>query len=98
MKIGNKNSFIFRLNDNKNIEKFEHAGEEPTEIIHADWLLPCFCDDLWIHEDCNKNLNNSSNIGWCYKTPNGIVFDSIEATTFMTGEDYSFQVEDLEVF
>ena len=86
------------MNDNNNIEKYEHGGKEPTEIIHADWLLPCFADDLWIHEDCHKNLNSSSNVGWSYKTASGVEFDTIEATTFLTGEDYSFQVEDLEVF
>ena len=54
-------------------------------------------NDLAIADNCNENIDSTSNIGKCYQTPQGVRHDSKQSKELLAGK-CDFMVEDYEVF
>ena len=96
-KKGDQKSFLFQIKD-KNIVKFQ-CKDMNKEVCHQKIYLPTFGDgkDLFLSDDCNKNMQNSSNIGGSYECPAGLAYKSDAARKFLAGA-MNFDVEEIEVF
>ena len=56
-----------------------------------------FSWDLVIADNCNENLHNRSLLGFTYKLTSGIEYGSIEAQSYLAGEE-EFKIVEAEVF
>ena len=54
-------------------------------------------NDLWIENDCNINQKSGSNLGHSFELPNGLYYESNEATSYLAGSTY-FKVLEFEVY
>jgi hypothetical protein len=50
-----------------------------------------------IYEKCDVNKKSYCNLGWTYKPPKGIDFDTPESKNYFAGE-YNFKVKEIEVY
>lgn len=53
--------------------------------------------DLCIFNDCNNNNESYSNLGGTYELPEGIVYGTQEARSYLAGS-FEFKVCEIEVF
>ena len=54
--------------------------------MHANNLLPCFGNDLWLYEDCDVKKESYSNIGWWYDCPEGMKWDTADSQKYFANE------------
>jgi hypothetical protein len=47
--------------------------------LHGKDLLASFGHDLRIYENCDKNYESYSNLGWAFEQPSDIKYESIES-------------------
>ena len=55
------------------------------------------CRDLVIYDECNRNKKSHSNLGYSYKTPDGLNFGTDEAKSYLAGKS-KFKVIEYEVY
>lgn len=86
-------SFLFTLVNSKDVppSKFE-VIKKKFAVVHHQRCGPCFGAgaDLFISNDCNKNINSYSNLPHSY--------DGQNVTENILMGDYNFRVKDYEVF
>ena len=47
----------------------QHKKNQNHETLHGKDMLASFGHDLRISENCNKNSDSHSNLGWAYQQP-----------------------------
>ena len=53
--------------------------------------------DLYIADNCDKNTNSYSNLGYTYKLPAGYIYGTFQAKSLLAGS-YNFKMDEYEVF
>ena len=53
--------------------------------------------EFYIHNDCDKNNSSTSNIGYTYKAPEGITYNTEKSKNYLAGS-YNFKVREVEAF
>jgi len=91
-----KSGFLFSITHNTKHNHFQH--EDKAILCNSD-NGPTFgggCD-LYISNECNKNLKSYSRLGYSYKPKEGHKIDTEESRNYFAGR-YNFRVVEYEVF
>ena len=94
-------AFLFSLKNRDNqpykmrtVDKYPHNA-----INHASSYGPTFGGgfDLYIADNCDKNINSYSKLGVTYQTPAGYITGAPETHSLLAGS-FNFKVDEYEVF
>ena len=96
--INGPNSFLFSVSHRTKHALIEGKEERSFYGSALGWG-PVFGDgpDLRISNKCDRKKTNQCNLGSTYCLPKSLVFNSLEARTYLGG-GFEFEVEDYEVF
>ncbi|KAJ5076960.1 pep-cterm sorting domain-containing protein [Anaeramoeba ignava] len=97
--IPDEDCFIFSLRNDKNDRKSEKFPIQETKVQNAlrynfDYG-PIFGGDIWLKENLQTGYTN---FGHTYNLPNGIIYGSNEAKSYLAGSYSSWVVDELECF
>ena len=93
-------AFLFSLKNRDNQPYQMTIDRYPDKAIyHASSYGPTFGggNDLYIADNCDKNTNSRSNLGFIYKPPAGYIPGTPKAWSLLAGS-YNFKVDEYEVF
>eukprot|EP00347_Sterkiella_histriomuscorum_P012815 403367121 len=87
-------AFVFSLSKRSIHKQYQNKDKA---VFHNKNYMCDFGYDIGIQDDCDKNSNSYSSLGFTYELPTGYECDSDEATSYLAGQ-YKFKVLEIEVY